>query len=160
MTAGLLDEGAGPYDSQAFRAELDDHAIRLHFEADRDGITGELQDAHRQPRARLRAAAAGLTEPRFDPEPVERVRSQILADLRRREADPDYLASRAWFAAAFPGHPYGRPSRGTPESIAAITVDDCRAFVAAPPRPRPAGGRRRRRHHARGAGAAAGRHLR
>ena len=58
------------------------------------------------------------------------MRSQILADLRRREADPDYLASRAWFAAAFPGHPYGRPSRGTPESIAAITVDDCRAFVA------------------------------
>ena len=44
---------------------------------------------------------------------------QILADLRRRESDPDYLASRAWFAAAFPDHPYGRPTRGDAASIAA-----------------------------------------
>ena len=41
--SGLLDEGAGPYDSQAFRAELEDNAIRLSFEADRDGLTGELR---------------------------------------------------------------------------------------------------------------------
>ena len=130
MAAGLLDEGAGPYDSQAFRAEVDDHALRLHFEADRDGVSGELRTLTANRAHAFDLLRLAMTEPRFDPEPVERVRSQILADLRRREADPDYLASRAWFAAAFPGHPYGRPSRGTPESIAAITVDDCRAFVA------------------------------
>ena len=124
------------------------------------GSSGELRTLTANRAHAFELLRLALTEPRFDPEPVERVRSQILADLRRREADPDYLASRAWFAAAFPGHPYGRPSRGTPESIAAITVDDCRAFVA--------------RHLARdrlvvgvagditrrGAGAAAGRHLR
>ena len=130
MAAGLLDEGAGPYDSQAFRAEVDDHALRLHFEADRDGVSGELRTLTANRAHAFDLLRLAMTEPRFDPEPVERVRSQILADLRRREADPDYLASRAWFAAAFPGHPYGRPSRGTPESIAAIAVDDCRAFVA------------------------------
>jgi zinc protease len=130
MAAGLLDEGAGPYDSQAFRAELEDHAIRLHFEADRDGVSGELRTltAHRGRAFELLRLA--LAEPRFDAEPVERVRSQILADLRRREADPDYLASRGWFAAAFPGHPYGRPSRGTPETIAGVTADACRGFAA------------------------------
>lgn len=130
MASGLLDEGAGAYDSQAFRAQLEDHAIRLQIEADRDGVQGDLRTltAHREHAFELLRLA--LSEPRFDAEPVERVRSQILADLRRRESDPDYLASRGWFATAFPHHPYGRPSRGTPESIAAITPEDCRGFVA------------------------------
>ena len=65
MAAGLLDEGAGPYDSQAFRAELEDHAIRLHFEADRDGLTGELRTltatrAHAFELLRLALTAAAL----------------------------------------------------------------------------------------------------
>ena len=130
MASGLLDEGAGPYDSQAFRAQLEDHAIRLQLEADRDAVQGDLRTltAHREHAFELLRLA--LTEARFDAEPVERVRSQILADLRRRESDPDYLASRGWFAAAFPDHAYGRPSRGTPESIAAITAEDCRACIA------------------------------
>jgi zinc protease len=130
MAAGLLDEGAGPYDSQAFRGELEDHAIRLQFEADRDGISGELRTltaARDHAFALLRLA---LAEPRFDAEPVERVRGQILAELRRREADPDYLASRAWFGAAFPDHPYGRPTRGDAAGIAAIGAADCHRFAA------------------------------
>ncbi|MGD9509954.1 MAG: M16 family metallopeptidase, partial [Geminicoccaceae bacterium] len=90
MASGLLDEGAGPYDSQAFRAQLEDHAIRLQIEADRDGVQGDLRTltAHREHAFELLRLA--LTKPRFDAEPVERVRSQILADLRRRESDPDY----------------------------------------------------------------------
>ena len=130
MAAGLLDEGAGPYDSQAFRGELEDHAIRLQLEADRDGISGELRTLTATREHAFTLLRLALTEPRFDAEPVERVRGQILADLRRRESDPDYLASRAWFAAAFPGHPYGRPTRGDAASIAAIGADDCRAFAA------------------------------
>jgi zinc protease len=129
MAAGLLDEGAGPYDSQAFRAEVDNHALRLSFEADRDGVIGELRTLTANRAHAFELLRLALTEPRFDPEPVERVRSQILADLRRRESDPDYLASRGWFAAAFPDHAYGRPSRGTPTSIAALTLADCGDFA-------------------------------
>ena len=148
MASGLLDEGAGPYDSQAFRAELEDNAIRLSFEADRDGITGELRTLTATRAACVRAAAARAdAQPRFDAEPVERIRSQILTELRRREADPDYLASRAWFAAAFPDHPYGRPTRGTPELGGDAHRRRLPRLRRRPPRPRPAGGRRRRRHH-------------
>ena len=159
MAAGLLDEGAGPYDSQAFRAEVDDHALRLHFEADRDGVSGELRTLTANRAHAFDLLRLAMTEPRFDPEPVERVRSQILADLRRREADPDYLASRAWFAAAFPGtlmaaRAAARP-RASPRSRSTTAARSSPA-----PRPRPAGGRRGRRHHARGAGAPPGRHLR
>jgi zinc protease len=130
MAAGLLDEGAGPYDSQAFRSELEDNAIRLSFDADRDGFSGELKTLTEKRAHAFELLRLALSEPRFDPEPVERIRSQILADLRRRETDPDYLAARIWFAAAFPDHPYARPTRGLPETIAVIGAEDCRAFVA------------------------------
>jgi len=129
MVSGLLDEGAGELDSQAFRTELEDRAVRLSFEAGRDEFTGSLKTLteHRQRAFELLRLA--LTEPRFDEEPVERIRSQIQADLRRRSEDPGYVASQTWFETAFPDHPYGRPVRGTVESVAAIGTQDLRRFV-------------------------------
>lgn len=129
MTSGLLDEGAGPYDSQAFRAELENNAIRLSFDADRDGFTGELRTLTRNREKAFELLRLALTEPRFDEEPVARIRGQILAELRRSETDANYVAGRTWFARAFEGHPYARPTRGTPETIAAVTVEDMRGLV-------------------------------
>ena len=43
MVSGLLDEGAGDLDSQAFRTELEDLAIRLSFDAGRDELSGQLK---------------------------------------------------------------------------------------------------------------------
>ncbi len=131
MVSGLLDEGAGDLDSQAYHTELEDLAVRLSFDSGRDEFTGQLKTltAHRARAFELLRLA--LTAPRFDAEPVERIRNQIQANLRRREEDPDYLASRTWFETAFPGHPYGHPSQGTIASVAAITPADLSAFVAA-----------------------------
>jgi zinc protease len=130
MVSGLLDEGAGELDSQAFRTELEDKAIRLSFDATRDAFTGQLKTltTHRERAFELLGLA--LTQARFDAEPVERIRSQIQADLRRRSEDPEYVASLSWFETAFSGHPYGRPIRGTVESVADIEEADLRGFVA------------------------------
>ena len=112
MAAWLLDEGAGSYDSQAFQSELEDNAIRLSFDVDRDGLTGELMTLNVTRDHAFELLRLALMEPRFDEEPVARVKSQMEAQLRRRGTDPDYLVSRAWFSAAFPDHAYGRPSPG------------------------------------------------
>jgi zinc protease len=129
MVSGLLDEGAGDLDSQAFRTELEDRAIRLSFEAQRDAFTGQLKTLSEQRDRAFELLRLALLEPRFDPEPVERIRNQIQAELRRRAEDPDYLVSRTWFETAFLGHPYGRPVEGTVDSLATITADDLRAFT-------------------------------
>ena len=130
MISGLLDEGAGPYDSEAYRAELDDNAISISFDADRDGLSGDLRTLSETRDHAFDLLRLALQEPRFDAEPVERIRSQILSDLGRRESDPQYVASRIWFEQAFPNHPYGRPTRGTKSSVASLTKDDLRRFVA------------------------------
>ena len=129
MTSGLLDEGAGELDSQAFRTELEDKAIRLSFDAGRDEVTGSFKTLSKHRERAFELLRLALSEPRFDDEPVERIRNQIQADLRRRSEDPDYIAGLTWFETAFPDHPYGRPTRGTVESVAAITKDDLRTFV-------------------------------
>jgi zinc protease len=130
MVSGLLDEGAGELDSQAFRTELEDRAIRLSFEANRDAFMGQLKTLTKHQERAFELLRMTLTQPRFDGEPVERIRQQIQADLRRRAEDPDYIASRTWFETAFPEHPYRKPVEGTAGSVASITIGDLQQFVS------------------------------
>ncbi len=71
-----------------------------------------------------------LTEPRFDPEPVERIRGQILVGLARDETDPQALAGRALWSSFFPDHPYGRPADGTVDSVSGLAVEDLERYRA------------------------------
>jgi zinc protease len=130
MVSGLLDEGAGALDSRAFRTELEDLAIRLSFDAERDSFTGEFKTLTEHRRRAFELLRLALVEPRFDPEPVERIRHQIEASLRRSSEDPDYLAGLTWFETAFAGQPYGRPVRGTLQSVAGLETADLQQFVA------------------------------
>ena len=130
MASALLDEGAGELDSQAFQGELDRLSIQLGFSAGDDEFRGSLTTLTR---TRDRAAdllALALTRPRFDPEPVERIRGQLQVRLSRKANDPNAVAFDTLDSLVFAGHPYGRPLEGTPETIAALTVEDLRAFVA------------------------------
>ena len=130
MVSGLIDEGAGDLESQAFQGTLEDHSISLRFSAGLETFTGGLVTLSEHRARAFRLLRLALTEPRFDEEPVRRIRAQIQAGLERRAEDPDYIARRTLRTLFFPTHPYGRPTDGTPDSVAAITVEDLRGFVA------------------------------
>lgn len=130
MMACLLDEGAGELDSQAFRQALEDDAIRLEVEAHRDSLSVELRTLTANSAQAFALLRLALTAPRFDEEPVERVRGQLTASLRRRSTDPEHVASRSWREEAFAGHPYARPVQGSLDSIAGIDVASLRACAA------------------------------
>ncbi len=129
MVSSLLDEGAGDLDSQAFQRRLEDLAVRLRFDAGRDTFGGHLRTLTRNRDAAFDLLRLALTAPRFDDEPVARIRNQILAGLRRDLENPNTIASRTLLRALFPDHPYGRPVGGTSESISAITTGGLRRFV-------------------------------
>ena len=131
MVSSVIDEGAGDLDSQAFQGRLDDLSITLGFDGFLDTFRGSLRTLTRNHAEAFDLMRLALTEPRFDAEPVERIRSQIQTILARRLNDPDTIASNTFWAAVFPDHPYGRPRRGTAESVAAITTTDLRGSVAA-----------------------------
>lgn len=129
MLGSLLDEGAGDIDSTAFQERLEEKAIELGFNVGRDQFRGSLHTLSANLDDAIDLLRLALTKPRFDNEPVERIRSQLLANLSRASTSPNDMANKRWWAVAFPNHPYGRPTDGTPESIAAVTVDDLRTYV-------------------------------
>jgi zinc protease len=128
MAAALLDEGAGPYDAVAFHDLLERKAIELSFRAGHDYVRGTLRTLKENRDQAFDALRLALSEPRFDPAAVERIRAQIMSRLRRESVGPRDIAGRSWWATAFPGHPYGRPVAGTLESVPGITVSDLRAY--------------------------------
>src|SRR4051794_5391721 len=124
MLSRLLDEGAGPYSSDAFQERLAARAIELSFNAGPDAIGGSLKTLVRHADEAVKLLSLALCEPRYDEGAIERVRAQTIAGLRYQQNDPGVMASRHFFAEGFPDHPYGRPTSGTIESVAAITRDD------------------------------------
>ena len=124
MLSRLLDEGAGAYDSDAFQERLAARAIELSFNAGNDAIGGSLKTLVKHADEAFELLRLALAEPRFDHDAIERVRAQTVAGLRYQQNDPGVLATRRFFAEGFGGHPYGHPTSGTIESVAAITRDD------------------------------------
>ena len=129
MVSGLLDEGAGDLDSFAFQSRLEDLAIQLSFDANKESFSGSLTTITTNADEAFRLLALALTAPRFDEEPMERIRRQILVSLARDAESPQRIASKTLFETLYPDHPYGRPTRGTPETVQAITQADLHAFV-------------------------------
>lgn len=124
LMSRLLDEGAGDYDSDAFQERLAARAIELNFNAGPDGVGGSLKTLIKHADEAFDLLRLALTQPRFDAPSLERVQAQTLAGLRYQTNDPGVMASKRFFAEAFPNHPYGLPTSGTVETVPAITRDD------------------------------------
>jgi zinc protease len=129
LVASTIDEGAGDLDAEAYHRRLEDNAIELSFSATRDDFRGSLRTLTANRDLAFDTLRLSLTAPRFDDDAVERIRTQILADLRRATTSPGDIASEVWWREAFPGHPYGRPDRGSLESVPRIMTADLRAYT-------------------------------
>lgn len=128
LMTGLLDEGAGPYDSQTFKARLEDGSIELSADADRDYLTVGVRSLTDRGGEAIEMLALALAEPHFDAVSLERVRGQTLVQIQRDAENPRSIAWRTLWSSLFPGHPYARRSQGTLESVKALTRDDMVAF--------------------------------
>lgn len=129
FVAGMLDEGAGDLSSEAFQNRLEDLAAKFNVSASYDNFTGSFQTLTQNRDESLKLLRMALTSPHFEPNDVDRIREQIVANLRVEEKDPDKVASLEWHKLAFGSHPYGRPTSGTLESVAAISSADLHAYV-------------------------------
>lgn len=129
LTSRLLDEGAGELNDEAFRARLEQRAIEISFNATRDATRGSLRTLKENRDEAFGLLKLALTAPRFDAEPLERIRTQVLSGLRRETTSPNSISNRRFWETAFPDHPYSRQGNGTLESVPTITADDLRGHV-------------------------------
>lgn len=128
FVSSMLDEGAGDLDASAFQERMEDIAMRMSFSQGRDSYYGNFQTLTENLDAAAGLLKLAITQPRFDETAVERIRKQLLTNIAFAAKNPNQVAGKAWSEIAFPNHPYGRASKGTAESIAAITPADLHAY--------------------------------
>lgn len=129
ILSGMLDEGAGDLKSAAFQKRLDQLNMRLSFSAERDAFAGSLQTLTVNRDDAFGMLKLALTAPRFDDEPLSRVRGQVLLSLREDAKEPETIAGARWMATMFGDHPYSRPIKGSADGLKAVTGDDLKDLV-------------------------------
>lgn len=107
----------------------------LEAGAGRDGATLFLSVLKKDLPLGLDLLAEVLLHPAFPADEVTRKIGEIQAGLRRSEQSPGTVAGRALGPMIFPGHPYGRPSAGTIESVGKLTREQVVEFYRAHYRP-------------------------
>ena len=129
FTADLLNEGAGSLTSQAYQGALSDRAIKLAFSTQRDHLVISLVTLTENAKEAFQLLGLALNHPRFDPDAISRVRTQILSSIAQENEDPATIAAKAFFATYFQGHPYAHPVNGDAASVSRITRNDIRGFA-------------------------------
>ena len=124
LMTGLLEEGAGDLDSQAFAAEIEALSASFSFDVSDDTLSVSVRFLTENRTETLALLKAALTQPRFDPDAIERVRQQVLSILATKAQDPTDTAQRVWTEQAFGDHAYGTSYQGTESSITALTRAD------------------------------------
>ena len=124
LMMGLLEEGSGTMNAQAFAAAQEALAASFSFNVYDDTVVISIRFLTENREESLALLKMALTQPRFDSEAIERVRTQVLSILASNAQDPESIAGSTWAQIAFGDHAYGTPREGTLSSIAAITRDD------------------------------------
>ncbi|MBF0453935.1 MAG: insulinase family protein [Magnetococcales bacterium] len=128
LVAWMFNEGGGEMGSEAFREKLDYYGISLSASAGRDALTVSFSTLSAHLDVGWKMLMDALLKPRFDPTDLERAVADQVASLKKAQENPDSVASKALVRAIYGDHPYGRPSQGTPETLAAIGRNDLMRF--------------------------------
>ncbi|WP_295732942.1 pitrilysin family protein [uncultured Bartonella sp.] len=124
LMTGLFDEGAGDLDSQAFQSRLDELGAEMAFSVTRDRMRGNMKMLAEKREEALNLLALAVQKPRFDDEAIDRIREQLVAELKASEKDPKTIAQNRLLTLIYGKHPYARRGEGTPETLATISRDD------------------------------------
>lgn len=107
LMAALLDEGAGPYDSQGFKKALLEKNINLSVSSNKDNFVVAFRTIKENLKAAFDLIQIMLTAPRFAEEDMRRVKEQITATLQQSLHMPQPVARESLQKTVYgESHPY------------------------------------------------------
>jgi len=132
LTNSLLEEGAGGRSADQIAEQFENLGAQFANSVDRDKASVSLRSlsepALLQPA--LETLALVLARPDIEETTFERVRQQMLANLKYQEQAPEEIADNAFYKAIFATHPYAVSPAGTLASVTALTREEVKAFHA------------------------------
>ena len=126
--SAMLDEGAGDLASEQFQERMEELSFSMSHSAGIEWFTGSFRSLTRNLDESVSLLALAINHPRFDAQPLERIRKQLIVALRNKAQDPEEQAWLAFRRMLFGNHAYARDADGTEAGIRAITAADLRAL--------------------------------
>ncbi|CAN5141651.1 pitrilysin family protein [soil metagenome] len=103
--------------------------ISVNAGDERFSISGRTLDRNLAPTLAL--VEEMLLHPRFDPTELALAKAAAISDIQDEKSQPNALAARVFDLVEYgPDHILGRSALGTEASVAALTMDDLKAFQA------------------------------
>ena len=129
LTAQLLRRGTESTSAEAIDALLEDAGSDLGVWVNDDTTRFSLTCEPRSAAKLLALLGDLLSHPAFPKREVAKLRERTCDQLKGALDDADWVANRATYQAAFPGHPYGVPSEGWSRELEALGRKEVRTFA-------------------------------
>ena len=121
LTSRVLDRGTERRTTDQIADALDDGGVSLSVSANRHVMNVSCTCLAEDFETMLDVVGEMVMQPSFPAQEIETRKGEVLNAIRQDEDNPAAMAMLALFTMLYPGqHPYGRPSKGSIDSIAAI----------------------------------------
>jgi zinc protease len=131
LTASLLTEGTQSRTSREISEAIEFVGGSIGASGGDDYSTVSLSILKKDVDLGFDLLADIMLRPSFPEDELIKKRERIKANLKAREEDPGFVASKAFKKAVFGDHPYGRLVAGTEETLDAISREDVVNFHSA-----------------------------
>ncbi len=130
LTAALIDEGAGEYDSLQLDNEIEMLGTIFGVSADHDNTMLSMVCLEEHFNRSLELMSKVILEPHFSAPEFERERSKIISKLHQMKDNPGYVASSVFEKLVYHDTAYAFQPFGEVSSLKNITNDDIKDFYA------------------------------
>ena len=125
LTSRVIDRGTRRRTPDEIAEAFDERGVSLAVNANRHVMTVSCTCLSDDFEAMLELVGEIVMDPEFPPHEIETRKGEVLNAIRQDEDNPAAMAMLALFEMLYPDqHPYGRPSKGTVQTVGRITRDD------------------------------------
>jgi zinc protease len=130
MTASMLDKGAAGLNADQVAEAFESVGANFSAGSARDMAWVSLRTItlDEQKNKALEIWRKVIEKPDFPEKDFARLKKQALIGLQAEKQSPGAIASKAFYKNLYGDHPYAQSQNGTEDSIAALSLDDIKAF--------------------------------
>lgn len=124
LSAALLNEGTKKEGSTGFATKLENKAISLSTHVGKETFVIELGSLKSEFPEAIERLKELFQDPNYSEETLDKIKTQTIGVLKRKESDFDYISDLELKKMLFPNTPLAKASSGTVQSVESIALVD------------------------------------